>query len=186
MYITDCFLSTGETSRGAKPFTSLLRGQNKPNQTWLLCDPQASEQSRCTGTESEQAAVLEESDASVCGDHVTIHPLLTARYWLAHHEVNQKPTIKRAINWHDEVLRHFTLKHFGTYQSCEIKALKVTGFCWGKKKAKKTPQPQTNKSSEMQALPLSAVSMYRELLGLRVFALCKPTKKERFQKENKN
>lgn len=36
------------------------------------------------------------------------------------------------------------LKHFGTYQSCEIKALKVTEFCWGKREEKK---PTLNQSS---------------------------------------
>lgn len=76
------------------------------------------------------------------------------------------------------------LKHFGTYQSCEIKALKVTEFCWGKKEKKK--QPQTNPVLRDSALPLSAVFTYKELLGLKVFALCKPTKKERLQKEHKN
>ena len=85
----------------------------------------------------------------------------------------------------DEVLRHFMLKHFGTYQSCKIKALEVTEFCWGKKqKNKKTTQNKLVLRDS--ALPLSAVFMYKELLGLKVFALCKTTKKERFQKEHKN
>lgn len=48
----------------------------------------------------------------------------------------------------DKVLRHFMLKHFGTYQSWEIKALKVTDFCWGKEKKKK--QPQTSQSTEVR------------------------------------
>jgi len=42
----------------------------------------------------------------------------------------------------DEAFRHFMLKHFGTYQSCEIKALKATEFCWGKKQ--KTNPKQTS------------------------------------------
>lgn len=49
----------------------------------------------------------------------------------------------------EQVLRQFLLQHFGTYQSGEIKASKVTEFCWGKKKEKKRKEDaKTNQSLE--------------------------------------
>lgn len=82
----------------------------------------------------------------------------------------------------DEVLRQFLLKHFGWYQSCEIKALKVTEFCWGKKEKKRKCQNKPVLGD--LALYMNSADRGKELLGLKVFALCKPTKREIFQKEH--
>lgn len=83
----------------------------------------------------------------------------------------------------EEVLRQFLLKHFGTYQSCEIKVLKVTEFCWGKKKKRRC---QNKPVLGELALYMNSTDRGKELLGLKVFALCKSSKKEIFQKEHKD
>lgn len=86
--------------------------------------------------------------------------------------------------WANEVLRQFLLKHFGSYQSCEIKALKVTEFCWGKKEKKRRCQ---NKPVLRElSLYVNSADRGKELLGLKVFALCKPSKNEILQKEHKD
>lgn len=76
----------------------------------------------------------------------------------------------------DEALRHCMLKHFGTNQSCEIKVLEVTQFCQEKKKQPNTKRQQISWSSEIQLCFYQQCSS-KEVLGLKVFAVCKTTKK---------